>query len=76
MGDIKLKPCPFCGSETPKLFAKKDGKYLDIHVECIECFTQSAAYSANLADEEAAIDNIEEAIWRATDCWNRRTVKC
>lgn len=37
MSEIKLKPCPFCGSKNIKEGEKNGGLWKDIYIKCKEC---------------------------------------
>lgn len=69
MSEIKLKSCPFCGSEVD-LARDNYWKYL------IECETCSLLFGVRVEDGTELVDG-----WRATiktaekaaEAWNRRT---
>ena len=37
MSEIKLKPCPFCGSENLSKGSRMFNFGEDIHIQCMEC---------------------------------------
>ena len=64
MSNIKLKPCPFCGSKAciyHSAFFTCEAK-----VMCPKCRIQTAVY------KEADMDNAE---WFAVNAWNRRVTE-
>lgn len=80
--DIKLKPCPFCGSTSLKLEHKHNGTHYwtDTHrwtethsatVRCNKCHARGGTASVKVeAVKRGCID--EETKRRAIDAWNRR----
>ncbi len=63
--DIKLKPCPFCGSEELELINTHTPYYW---IECVSCcceLTCSGDYANTVADHKKAALNV-------IGKWNRR----
>ena len=65
MGMIKLKPCPFCGSENVVLYSYSEG---GVCVKCLECYCQTGVFS-DINISEAKKDSAAERVLRA---WDRR----
>ena len=74
--DIKLKPCPFCGSTSLKLESKHNGThyYTGTHsatVRCNKCHARGGTASVKVeVVKRGRID--EETKRKAIDAWNRR----
>ena len=60
MSDIKLKPCPFCLSETPQIHSDGGCQYFKVHCYNCNC-TKTAPYD----------DDTENG---AVKSWNKRIV--
>ena len=71
MAEIKLKPCPFCNSESVYLMSQpgRYGRYA--WVECDLCGARSKSFSTKFYVPE---DKLPEtlAFERAKNAWNRR----
>lgn len=64
--EIKLKPCPFCGSDDVHI----ESKNLFYWVECYQC--GATGQEARLRDETVNVAQGEE---RATNNWNTRPIE-
>ena len=51
MNDIKLKPCPFCGSLSPKIIGSD--KYSDYIARCYDCGASSDYFDSKEKAAEA-----------------------
>lgn len=67
-----LKPCPFCGGKGKIKAAKGDHAEFAIWCECENCYAQSGGYSADIKNEDLAIENIDSCKNEAVEAWNRR----
>ena len=71
--EIKLKPCPFCGSaatmDDTELYYVVQGKigHACLSIECMDCGAQVTAY--NHTDGPLPYETMAEA---AAETWNRR----
>lgn len=79
MIEVKIKPCPFCGSGNVEYAAMKNDRGERCwFVECQECFANGAAFVAHEDDEFPAavhvhpFDEIVAAVSNAAAAWNRR----
>lgn len=74
MDEIKLKPCPFCGStdvESCPLGERPDGKtHLVYYVACNNCGSNgplTPAYKYNVSPDKARNASINLWNWRTND---------
>lgn len=70
MSEIKLKPCPFCGT-TPKIkigVIRSLEYYVRLTVFCPECKTSKYHDLAS----ESSFDDVEEVLDKVAANWNRR----
>ena len=66
--EIKLEPCPFCGSDAKLCEPARIGEHWHVAtVECNGCFAQVIAAGNEIKTTEAAIESVIEA-------WNSRTI--
>lgn len=79
--EVKMKPCPFCGSGIVEYAVKENDRDERCwFVECQECFAKGPAYVAHEdGDFPAAVhvhpfDEIVTAVSKAAAAWNRRAV--
>ena len=78
MTEIKLKPCPFCGSkEVAVRYKEYTGRCDSIfgkkyaYCECLDCDAQTG----DSFDDDAAIDMFSSGKERAVFMWNLRADK-
>ena len=65
MSELKLKPCPFCGSSNLKLYTKEDDGGYNGFVRCMSCDALLGEFVNYVLKEEC-----EAGI---ADLWNKRT---
>ena len=58
-----LKPCPFCGHDTPRLSTTREGALTIARVVCDNCLAQS----------ETVISYTGNVNQQAAEAWNRRS---
>jgi len=63
---VKLKPCPFCGSNEIKLSIHDAGGWWDGGVTCPTC---GIGFKDGLYGSGISIDDVEKLV---TESWNRR----
>ena len=74
MSEIKLKPCPFCGSTKLKIESKRTFNYNKRHcsvtVRCMKCYARSPVVGINLDKNQHNERELCES--QVKEAWNRR----
>lgn len=76
MSEIKLKPCPFCGSISLKVESKHNGKWVgtgthSATVRCNKCHARGSTASCKVNGETYYHAN-EATVQKAIELWNGR----
>ena len=75
MAEIKLKPCPFCGSEKTKVGSKRTfvyggKKHCSVSIRCMKCHARGPVVGVVMPNgEDNEIELCENA---AYEDWNKR----
>lgn len=75
MTEIKLKPCPFCGSDKLKVDSKRTFNYstrrCSVSVRCMKCHARGSTVGIDMPTDKYNEREICESA--AIEAWNRRT---
>lgn len=73
MSEVKLKPCPFCGTEPYTSIVRSDDEKMEIYIQCndIDCGTKM---EFTIKAEKVFLDfnDVIDGISKAAEAWNRR----
>lgn len=72
MSEIKLKPCPFCGSENVKLMSNEGEDIFPQVVDCVDDLGSTFCYVHCYGCDTEFISNSDIAK-DVVEAWNRRS---
>ena len=71
MAELKLLPCPFCGSKRLKIESKRNGQwYYTATVRCNKCHARGG--TASCEPKRCKYHADSETEQKAIEAWNRR----
>ena len=73
MSEIKLKPCPFCGTEPYTAIVGSDDEKMKIYIQCndLDCGTK-IEFTIKAERVYLDFDDVMDGISKAVEVWNRR----
>ena len=73
MSEVKLKPCPFCGTEAYTAIVGWDDEKMKIYIQCNDpdCGTKME-FTIKAERVYLDFDDVMDGISKAVEVWNRR----